>query len=191
MDDNEIVRRLQGSNRQERNEAIEAVSKSCGNLVYKIAIKEFSFSREEAEDLLQDILVIFLTNVQKKRVELHVKLCTYLGKVARNQCNNRSRGRIYHISLDHPDYNNEVEAKTEYDDGKEIKLTTIEGVMEFFEENNNKCYGLLKQFYLEKKKQKVIAKELGEKENTIRQQIRRCREKMKELLNRENLIKKS
>ena len=137
----------------------------------KAYIRANSGSREDAEDLYQDALVILYKNVRESNWTLTSSLGTWLLAVVKNCWRQELRRRSKMPAGDHTDIATE-EADTE--PAFRIALAAFGLLAE-------RCKQLLTLFYIHKKSMQEIAKKMALKDEQVaKNQKYRCMEKAKE-----------
>jgi len=125
-------------------------------------IKKNNGTEDDAQDIFQEILMIFIKNVRKPDFELTAKISTYLYSIARNLWLKRIRKSKNIVEL--KDYEGfeeledfgeeEINQKKE----REKKHELIARVLKQLKED---CRKLILDFYYNKKALNVIAEEMG------------------------------
>lgn len=170
------------------NQIIQIISERKESLVlhklYKYSSKIVSFiksrggSKEDAEDIFQEALVVLCHNVWKGNFELTSSLYTYLYSVSYNLWRNKERSEKTESV---PDGLVLIDISSiEEVQEKESKLKKVEEILLKLGEP---CLKLLKMFYHQQLKMKEIAEELGYKTvNSAKVQKYKCLERAKSKL---------
>jgi RNA polymerase sigma factor (sigma-70 family) len=139
-----------------------------------------SGSRQEAEDIFQDSLIVLFTKIRSGNFELSSGLHTYLFGVARLLWLEELRKKNKKISSETIAYNQLAETGIEADIREDSKVKKAQAAVE---QLGRKCKQLLELFYFKKMSMKEIAKNLGfSSEKVAKNQKYRCIEKAKEYL---------
>lgn len=136
-------------------------------------------SREDAEDILQNVYIKLHQNIHTLRDE--EKIISWMYQVTRNTINECYR-KCYKIKTTEfeEEYNNEVELSCcEEGNLNEEILKTMVNFMGLLPDNSRE---ILEMFELEKLTHKEIAAKLGISENTSKSRVKRAKEKLKKLL---------
>jgi RNA polymerase sigma factor (sigma-70 family) len=132
-------------------------------------------SRQDAEDVFQEALIIFFKKVKMPEFTLTAKLSTYLFSVCRFLWNDELKKRNQYATADPETILDEAEQKDlEYLLEQEQKAKLAEKVLN---ELGERCRELLVLFYTMGLKLKDIASKMGyNSENTVKNQKYKCLE---------------
>lgn len=139
-----------------------------------------SGTREDAEDVFQEALIVLVRKLREQTFELNVKVASYLYAVVTKMWlyKLRSRRGIYEDSdlLDnHMDPNNNFEVS----DNQEAQYAIVERTMTFLKEE---CREMLKLFYFERKSMNEIASVLGYSQDFVKVKKSRCMNELRKKL---------
>lgn len=111
-------------------------------------------SKDDAADLLQEVIIVFWKNALDENFQLHSKLSTYLMAIARNKWL-AERRKSYHLTREQMPANREDDQPGALD-----QLIDVEKVKELkhaFSKISEVCRKLLSLFYFEERSMKEIA----------------------------------
>lgn len=142
--------------------------------------KKYGGTKEDAQDVFQDALLILCKNVWKGDFVLSSKLDTYLYGVCFNLWRTRIKTKK-EIKIEMPDeYRLESEDELQELFAKEAKIKQVEKVLK---QLGDPCLKLLQLFYYQSMKLKEIMKEMKYKtENTVKVQKYKCMERAKKMI---------
>ena len=141
-------------------------------------IKSRGGSKEDAQDVFQDALLILCKNVWKGDFVLTAKLDTYLYGVCYNLWRTISKAKGKTITDENLDFpmDDEMEELLAH----ELKLKKVEQILQKL---GDPCLQLLTLFYYKAKKIKEIVKQMGYKsENSVKVQKYKCMERAKKMI---------
>lgn len=176
MSDEEIIRLLKAGKFHPATKKLY----SYFPVVKKFVLKN-SGTKQEAEDVFQDALIIFFNKAKRVEFELTSTINTYLFSVSRliwmEELRKKNKQLTTHGFIKEEFYDNDqLQQEVETD----AKLKKVQGAVDKLGE---KCRQLLEMFYHQKKSMKDIAKSLGfATEKVAKNQKYRCIEKAKEFL---------
>lgn len=165
----------------EKQQYHTAIKKLYGYFpVIKKHILKNSGSKQEAEDVFQDSLVILINRIRNGEFELNSSINTYLFSVAKFQwlAELRKKNKMQEAFIDFNEGAEEVDIQSHIEEDNRIKTA-----QHAVEQIGDKCKQLLELFYFNKKSMIEIAQQLGFKtEKVAKNQKYRCIEKVKEIL---------
>lgn len=175
--DAEIINLLKSiDDRQVRRGYQLLVQQYARNLTVYIRDRRPTDAIKAVEDIRMETLTIFVINVQQGKFREEASIKTYLLRVAKNLCFKEYKAekkldldalmrRIYSSQTELPP----SEKATEQLSGALKKLSA-------------KCQEMIRLYYWRGWSQKEIAQELTTKEQAVKQQLYRCKEKLKNFL---------
>ena len=155
----------------------EEVLSTMGDAILRLAFS-YLHNREDAEDILQETMIKLVTQTPVFENEKHRK--AWLMTVAANLSKNRIE---YNKVRDTAELNEELAGAEEEDRNVSDDLSAIWKAVEQLPVNQREAIHL---FYQEGYKTAEIADILGRKEATIRSDLKRARDKLKEILKEAN-----
>ena len=155
------------------NETLEATLDVYGNMILRLAYSCLK-SRDDAEDVLQDVMVKLLELDPKFESSEHQK--AWLIRVTINLCRNRLRSPWRR----HRELDESISAGlgAEWDKGLGEQSAVLEAVMSLPE----KYREVIHLFYYEGLSTGVIARLTGQAEGTVRARLSRARSRLRRLL---------
>lgn len=176
MSDEEIIKLLKA----EKFHPVTKKLYSYFPVVKKFVLKN-SGTKQEAEDVFQDALIILFNKSKQVQFVLTSSINTYLFSVSRliwlEELRKKNRQLNAQVSIKEEFYDND---QLQYEVEADAKLKQAQSAVEKLGE---KCRQLLEMFYHQKKSMKDIAKNLGfATEKVAKNQKYRCIEKAKEFL---------
>ena len=182
MTDQEIIKQLRNGTMRDSSKAIRMVYKEGYPLTESLIVKN-SGTKNDAEDIFQEAMVVFYKKVKHPDFSLNSKISTYLFAVSRNLWlkklrDNRvsSTGQV--VEDLHLDAGIDIQLNMEYTEEQKM-------IGELMMETGNKCYELLKAYYFEKQRMKKIAELLEyASEQVAKNQKVRCMKKIRIVLDR-------
>ena len=156
------------------NETLEATLDQYGDMILRLAFSCLK-SREDAEDVLQDVFVKLIEHRPKFESSEHEK--AWLIRVTINICRNRLRSPWRrHKEL------NEAVSETAFVEQWDSVLEDESGVMTAVMQLPHKYQEVIHQFYFEDCSIAQIASILRKKESTVRSLLYRARAMLKDAL---------
>lgn len=149
---------------------------SCANMIISN-----NGSQEDARDMFQEALLIFIKKLQTHDFKLTAQPKTYLYAVCRNlwlkqlQKRKKTRGTI---QIDAPDYNIPLIHIDEVEE-KKVLEHKYELISEILEQLRGDCKTLLVSFYFKKMPLKEIAKQMDYSDGFVKVKKKRCMDALK------------
>jgi RNA polymerase sigma factor (sigma-70 family) len=170
MKDLEIIEEIQRGNREV---GLKILYKEFPKV--KIKIISTGGTKEIAQEIFNDSLLLLVEKVEHPGFELTSKLTTYLFGIARLLWMNELRRKNKRQELEWSDALIVTNEDLEYDEEKERKLLAIENIMNSI---SAKCKQLFKLFYYHNESMKFIAEKLNfSSVNSAKTQKYKCLEK--------------
>ena len=160
------------------SDAVERALDLFGNDILRLAYSYLK-SREDAEDIVQEVLIRFMQSAKVFQEEEHVK--AWLLRVASNLCKDRLKSASRQREVAIPEGYDVADEKEEPQEENEI----VQSVMAL----PDKYRSVIHLYYFEEYSVKEIADILEKKETTIRSLLNRGREKLAKQISRENEMK--
>lgn len=173
---------IQGLKKQDESALNICINRYQSYVSYIVAnIIGESLPLEDKEEIIVDVFLSVWNHADTINTSISSSLKPYIGTVARNKSRNRLRSQVKHnticlddeIVVDKKDFTEDLINK----ELSEILLETIN----MLNKDERVCF--LKYYYYEKSI-RVISKETGINESTIKSKLSRGRNKLKELLER-------
>lgn len=173
---------IQGLKKQDENALNICINRYQSYVSYIVAnIIGESLPNEDKEEIIVDVFLSIWNHADSIDTSISSSLKPYIGTIARNKSRNRLRSLVKHnticlddeIVVDKNDFTEDLINK----ELNEILLETIN----MLNQDERVCF--LKYYYYEKSI-RVISKETGINESTIKSKLSRGRNKLKELLER-------
>lgn len=140
-------------------------------------------SEQDAEDILQDGIIAFYSNVHDGKFELqsNVKITTYINQICRFRWleNRKSARTRTSVKMEESHENLQIENPTYFEEMESLEKTRK--VESMFKKLGEKCKKLLLLFYYEKKKMSEINEIMGFSGNTSKNEKYRCMKKLRTL----------
>lgn len=140
-------------------------------------------SEQDAEDILQDGIIAFYTNVNNGRFTLQTetKVTTYINQICRFRWleNLKSARTKTSVKMEASHENLQYEEPEVFADAQHV--TKVKQVESMFTSLGEKCKKLLLLFYYEKKKMSEINEIMGFAGNTSKNEKYRCMQKLRSL----------
>lgn len=157
---------------KERRKAIKVLYKEFPKI--KTNICSSGGTKEEAEEIFNDALILLIEKVEAKDFQLTSKLTTFFYGINRFLWMNALRKKQKTQHLEWKDTIIVTAEEIGYEDEKEDKLQLIEQALEFV---TSKCKELFQRFYYKKEKMAAIAKTMGYSSvNSAKTQKYKCME---------------
>lgn len=163
--------------KEEIEAAAEEVLNTLGDAILRLAFS-YLHNREDAEDILQETMIKFVTQMPVFENEKHRK--AWLMTVAANLSKNRIE---YNRVRDTAELNEEIAGAEEEDRNVSDDLSAIWKAVEQLPVNQREAIHL---FYQEGYKTAEIAEITGRPEATVRSDLKRGRDKLKSILKEAN-----
>ena len=152
------------------SDAVEQALNRFGNDILRLAYS-YMKSRDDAEDIVQDVLIRFMQSAKQFEDEEHVK--AWLLRVAANLCKDRLKSAQRQREVAMPE-GYDVAATSEEDETGDI----LQAVMRL----PDKYRSVIHLYYYEEYKTSEIAAILQKKEATVRSLLKRGREKLEKMM---------
>jgi RNA polymerase sigma factor (sigma-70 family) len=166
---------LLSSLRQGDNKALEHLYREYGPMIFRFVWLNQG-SRQEAEDLLQDGIVILLDILRKKDFRLRHRLKTFFYSICRNQWLKRWRVKKRFLIQDSEAYLEQLPEMAE----EEPELPDDQEVYQEVKNLQDPCYTLLVGYYYQKMNLEQLAQVLNySTANVAKQRKFRCIERLK------------
>lgn len=177
MNNSEIIQRIKLND----DKVIQRVYADCRTNFIHLSIKEFQISYEDAKDLYQEVMIIFVTKIQDGKLEKIVRsISSYLFGVAKQLIRNKIKAEFKRRKREgvYTHYRSKYDEM--YTEDERFKL--VVGVLNRMPDP---CRSILKSFYIENSSLGEIALSLHYKSvNGVKVQKYRCLNKLKsELFN--------
>jgi len=170
MNDIEIIENIRSGH---RNQAIKLMYKNYP--VIEANICKSGGTKEEAEEIFTDALMLLIEKVSNPKFELTSKLSTYLYGIARFIWLNELKKTNRKYELEWSDTLIFIAEDLEFDSIKEDQLKMLEVVISQVSE---KCQEIFERFYFKKESMQKIAESLGFTSiNSAKTQKYKCLEK--------------
>lgn len=157
-------------------------NKDLRKMIFSLVIKN-SGNEEDAIDVLQDALIVLYEKVQLGTFELTVKLTTYIYRVSRNIWYNKLRGIGTVIINTKDDYPEIAETDDKLLPNKKELSGSLNRLSNALDEISEQCRNLLMAFYGGEKLNTLTEKFGYSTYDSIRNNISRCRKKLKSAYN--------
>lgn len=177
--DKEIINLLKSSLSRENNTGFKEIHKKSYGVISKLVLLN-NGTKEEAEDVYHDTVIIFYEKVKSGKLTLTCSITTYLYSIARNLWLKRL-SKIKNLSFNLNDTADfiQVNDATVYDEA------LVNRVSEIFETLNAPCKTILMLFYFENMPMKEIMKRMNLKsEQSAKNKKYKCLQYLKELVNK-------
>lgn len=152
------------------SDAVEQALNRFGNDILRLAYS-YMKSREDAEDIVQDVLIRFMQSAKRFESEEHVK--AWLLRVTANLCKDYLKASHRKKEVGIPE-GYDIAAEPEEDGDAEV----LQAVMQLPE----KYRTVIHLYYYEEYKTNEIADILQKKEATVRSLLKRGREKLEKMM---------
>jgi RNA polymerase sigma factor (sigma-70 family) len=182
MTDQDIIKGLQQNDRV----TITYIYKTLGPPIYKHVLDNRG-SRQDGDDVFQETFIKVLRNVQEGKYRDDNKFEAYFIQIARFTWIDQLRGNNTHwvgddnFLLERAD-NSEEDALMQLV-LRDRRLEALDTVWKSWDDTD--CYRRLNAFHYEDKSTQAIARTEGVEQNTLLQQLRRCRQKLFKLVSQE------
>jgi RNA polymerase sigma-70 factor (ECF subfamily) len=153
------------------SEAVEHALNTFGNDILRLAFS-YMKSREDAEDMVQEVLIRFMQSAKAFENEQHMK--AWLLQVCANGCKDRLRSASRRRETAMPEGYEPAGQEEIYEGDSEI----LQQVMRLPE----KYRSVIHLYYYEEYSTKEIADILEKKETTVRSLLKRGRDKLKDYM---------
>ncbi|MGL5614905.1 MAG: RNA polymerase sigma factor [Sarcina sp.] len=181
MNEKELIEGLMKSD----DKAFDKLIDLYGNDILRLCYLRTS-SVEVAEDLTQETLIAIFKYIGNFKGKSSLK--TWIYKIAINNCNkflkNKIKDNITYVDFN--DKNNEILEDEDFTE-ELLKIVDKNIILEGLSNLDNKYREVIYMFYYEEISIKEIGEILEKNENTIKTLLRRGREGLKKILNREDL----
>ena len=169
MDDASIFKAIASSDASREKEALEAIYLQVSGPVRNYVTAN-SGTREDAEDIIQDAIVIFLNKVRFRALQhLTRKISTYIFAVARNIWKYRLRNKA---RMPVADTENIPDPNGNLDEGSAIYGQVLRQLMDLLPEP---CKSIIRAFYLNRLSVREMAAKFGYKdENGMKKKKSLC-----------------
>ncbi len=157
------------------SDAVERALDLFGNDILRLAFTYLK-SRQDAEDIVQDVLIRFMQSAKVFEGEEHVK--AWLLRVAANLCKDKLKSASYQREVAFPEGYDVADDSGEPQEESDV----VQKVMALPE----KYRSVIHLYYFEEYSTKEIADILEKKEATIRSLLKRGREKLAAMLPQQN-----
>lgn len=170
--------------RQNPNEALKELYRRCRNSFVNWAKSRSTFDEDMLTDVFQESVIILWDNIRTGRlVELTATLDTYLFAIGKRVLLVKARKAI---RLEFPG-EEKLRLPDEFDFGIEYAIMKAEEkrqLLAALQQLGEPCHALLKLTYYEEKKSAEIAELMDySSDDVVRQQRRRCIERLRKLFN--------
>lgn len=174
MKDEELIRNIRSG---KRNKALKYLYKEYPKIEANIC--KSGGTKEEAEEIFSDALILMIEKVCDPKFELTSKLSTYLFGIARFMWMNELKKTKRKYELEWSDTLILLEEDLDFDSEKEERLKQLEEVIAQVSE---RCQQIFDLFYFKKESMQSIAAQLGfSSVNSAKTQKYKCIEKSIEL----------
>lgn len=153
------------------SDAVEQALNRFGNDILRLAYS-YMKSRDDAEDIVQDVLIRFMQSANQFEDEEHVK--AWLLRVAANLCKDRLKSSQRQKEVAMPEGYDVAATSEEDSEGGEV----LQAVMQL----PDKYRSVIHLYYFEEYKTSEIAAILQKKEATVRSLLKRGREKLENMM---------
>jgi RNA polymerase sigma factor (sigma-70 family) len=179
MNDLDLIKALKSSSC--RGRAIKELYKEFPKI--KVNICSSGGSRQEAEEVFNDALLLLIEKVQEDNFQLTSKLSSFLYGINRFLWMNELRKKKKSISLEWENTMILTHDSLEYDSEKEKKIQLIEKALGLI---TSKCKELFTLFYFKKERMAEIAKSLDFKSvNSAKTQKYKCMEQLNKVVSQQ------
>ena len=179
MNDYDLITALQTSNT--RGKAIKELYKEFPKI--KANICSSGGSRQDAEEVFNDALLLLIEKVQEDNFQLTSKLSSFLYGINRFLWMNELRKKKKSVSLEWENTMILTHDSLEYDSEKEEKIQLIEKALGLI---TSKCKELFTLFYFKKERMVEIAKSLDFKSvNSAKTQKYKCMEQLNKVVSQQ------
>jgi len=153
LSNKEILKRIQGNDRTILGELFVTNEQAITSY-----IKRNGGNSSDAQDLLQEAIIILWQNINARKFELSAKVSTYLFAIARNKwmAESRRRKKYDYNVINIEEKANETNSLNELIDDEEKNIVT-----EALQQLESPCKELLLLFYFEERKMADIAEILN------------------------------
>jgi len=145
----------------------------------------YVLSSADAEDLFQDVVIIFFNNVRLEKItNLEIDIKTYLYAIGKNLASKIKRKEKFEVDVNMPELTNIVLQKP-----MEIELTDRQRIVaENLKKMGDPCRGILKLFYFDRLSMDEIAVRMEYKnEHVVKSQKLRCLKKLRTLFENQKI----
>lgn len=153
MNDQEIIANIRAGKREK---ALKLLYKEFPKVQANIC--QSGGTKEEAEEIFNDALILMIEKVSDPRFELTAKLSTYLYGIARFKWMNELKKSQRKYELEWNDTLILTAEDLDYDSEEEEQIQLLEQVIKQVSE---KCQQIFEMFYFQKESMQVIADKLG------------------------------
>ena len=186
--DAELLANLQSGKRI--NESIQAIYRDHFEQLSWFIVNN-SGSRQDAEDIFQDVVVDFIDAVQKNKFRGEASVKTFLYSLNKfswlNELKRRGRAVKREIKFDKEQDRQEMDV-SHFIAGREAKMK----VMAVVEQLGDACKKILVMFYYESLSMKeILEKTEYETEQVVRNKKYKCLKQLEQMLNENPLLKES
>lgn len=170
MTDQEIIKNLING---KRNKALQLLYKEYPKIEANIC--KSGGTKEEAEEVFSDALILLIEKVSKPNFQLTSKLSTFLYGIARFLWLNELKKTKRKYELEWSDTLILIDEDLDYDAEQEEQIKDLEKVIS---QVSQKCQQIFELFYFQKESMQVIAERLGfTSVNSAKTQKYKCIEK--------------
>lgn len=170
MTDQEIIKNLING---KRNKALQLLYKEYPKIEANIC--KSGGTKEEAEEVFSDALILLIEKVSKPNFQLTSKLSTFLYGIARFLWLNELKKTKRKYELEWSDTLILIDEDLDYDAEQEEQIKDLEKVIS---QVSQKCQQIFELFYFQKESMQVIAERLGfTTVNSAKTQKYKCIEK--------------
>lgn len=156
------------------SDAVEQALQQFGDDILRLAYS-YMKSREDAEDVVQEVLIRFMQSAKQFEDESHVK--AWLLRVAANLCKDKLRSASRQREVGIPEGYDIAAQEKQGEDGELLQL--VMGLPE-------KYRSVIHLYYYEEYATAEIAQILQKKESTVRSLLKRGREKLEKMMKGED-----
>jgi len=170
MKDNEIIQNIRAG---QRNKALQFLYKEFPKI--QVNICKSGGTKQEAEEIFTDALILLVEKVSNPKFELTSKLSTYLYGITRFLWMNELKKTKRKYELEWSDTLILMDKDLDYDADKEEQLKQLESVIA---QVSQRCQEIFEMFYFKKESMQRIADVLGfTSVNSAKTQKYKCIEK--------------
>jgi hypothetical protein len=169
---------------QQNQDYLGEVYKRCkkNSLFYLRRNATNSINNEVLEDIFQDAIIALYENILKNRLDLKVKIQTYIDKVCYNMLLKYIKENKPDIIVPINDDGFIADILEPIENSKEPKYIALEKALEKMKLDKGHCYELISQFWYHQKNMNVLTEVFGysSSDNTKHQKAR-CQERLRKL----------
>ncbi len=191
MSDESIIKALLSGDEKKIREARTILYKNLLKEFFQKTCRKYSgLSREDVEETFIDAFLDLVSNIQNEQFEGRSKISTYFSTILNRKCSKKAdrekaKGFAHSISLEGVLFNMNLNIpsflKLTFEQEREQNI--LKALYQAMEALNDKCRGLLRDFYYDKLSQKELAIKWEYKdENTVKVTLNRCRNKLKDII---------